>query len=145
MKKVIILTIAIGFALVGYSQKVKDSDVPAAVRDAFGKAFPKATGVKWSKEGANEFESEFKVGKEEKSAVFDNAGVWLNTETEIETSDLPTAVQSSIKKQYPDYKIEEAEVLETPDGVKLYEVEVKKGSTKHEVVLSADGTITKTS
>lgn len=145
MKRVIVIAIATGLALAGYAQKIDAKQVPVEVKNAFTKAFPNATNVKWSKEDANEFEAEFKGGKQEKSAVFDSHGTWINTETEIEANELPAAVQSSIKKEYPDSKILEAEVLETPNGVKSYEVEIRKGSTKHEVVLSADGTITKTS
>ncbi len=145
MKKLIISTALIGITLIGYSQSLKESEVPVAVKNSFKKSFPDATDVKWSKEGTNEFESEFKSGKEEMSAVFDYTGTWINTETEIEVKDLPAAVQSSIRKTYPDFKIEEAELLETPDGVKSYEVEIKKGSKKHEIVVLADGRITKAS
>jgi hypothetical protein len=145
MKKAIIIVMVMAFVSAGHGQKIDEKEVPAAVKSAFTKAFPAAKNVKWSKEDANEFESEFRVGKQEKSAVFDGSGTWINTETEIEASELPAAVQSSIKKEYPDYRIREAEALETPDGAKSYEVEIKKGSTKHQIVLSADGTITKTS
>jgi hypothetical protein len=145
MKKIIIIAIATCVALSGHSQKVNEKEVPVAIKNAFTKAFPGVTNVKWSKENANEFEVEFKVGKIEKSAVFDNAGTWINTETEIEENELPAAVQSSIEKEYPGFKIQEAEILDTPAGMKSYEVELKKGGIKHEVVLSADGTITKTS
>lgn len=116
MKKIIMIAIATSFALSSYAQKINEKEVPVAVKNAFAKAFPNATNVKWSKEDANEFESEFRVGKEEKSAVFDNTGTWINTETEIEESNLPADVQSSIKKEYPGYRIQEAEVLETPNG-----------------------------
>lgn len=145
MKRIIIIAVATGLAWVTYGQKVNEKDVPAAVKNAFTKAFPNVKNAKWSKEDANEFEAEFRAGKEEKSAVFDSNGTWINTETEIETNELPASVQSSIKKQYPGYKIREAEILETPNGVKSYEVEIKKGGMKHEIVLSADGAITKTS
>lgn len=117
--------------------------VPQVVADAFHTRFPNAAKQKWEKENATEYECEFHSGKAEMSAKYDQAGKWLETETEIKASDLPAAVQQTIQKQYNDYKLKEAEVVETPEG-KLYEAELSKGGKVTELRLSADGRVVST-
>jgi len=99
--------------------------------------------VKWSKEGATEFEAEFEINKRAQSANFDTKGKWLVTETEIKKSDLPPSVQVTIEKEFPGYKIEEAEKAESWDNGSFYEVELKNGKLKYEIQLTADGKVIK--
>jgi len=142
MKKVLIaITILVtGFA---QAQKLKESEVPKAVKDSFAKRFPNLKGVEWSKESETEFEAEFKNAGKEQSANFDQAGKWLVTETEIKKADLPQAVQASIAKEFAGYKVEEAEKVETANDGIQYEVALEKGESNYEVLLSADGKVLK--
>lgn len=140
MKKVMIV-LAILVTGMAQAQKLKESEVPKAVKDSFAKSFPNIKGVEWSKESATEFEAEFKNEGKEQSANFDQAGKWLGTETEIKKSELPQAVQTAIAKEFAGFKIEEAEKAETPDKGMFYEVELKKGELNYEVQFSADGKV----
>src|SRR5436190_19416334 len=88
------------------AQKLKEADVPAAVKAAFRKNFPNAKKVEWSKESAGAYEAEFKNGRMEQSSNFDATGKWLVTETEIKKSELPAAVQASIKKEFDGYELQ---------------------------------------
>ena len=121
---------------------LKDSEIPAAVKTAFAKTFPNAKGVKWSKESVTEFEAEFKAGGKEMSSNFDQAGKWVATETEIQSSELPPAVTATLAKDFAGYKIEEAEKVETPDKGTYYELAVKNGK-KMEVEINRDGKVMK--
>jgi len=123
------------------AQKLKESEVPEAVKNAFHQKFSGAKEVKWSKESAAEFEAEFEVGEQEQSATFDNTGKWTGTETEIKKSELPATVQATISKEFSGYKIDEAEKAESPDKDSFYEVELKNGKLKYEVQLSGDGKV----
>ena len=142
MKKVLI---AIAILVTGFAQaqKLKESEVPKAVKDSFAKRFPNLKGVEWSKESDTEFEAEFKNAGKEQSANFDQAGKWLVTETEIKKADLPQAVQASIAKEFAGYKVEEAEKVETANDGIQYEVALEKGESNYEVLLSADGKMLK--
>lgn len=142
MKKImIVLAILVtGFA---QAQKLKESEVPKAVKDSFAKRFPNTKGVEWSKESETEFESEFKNAGKEQSANFDQAGKWLVTETEIKKADLPQAVQAAIAKEFAGYKVEEAEKVETVNDGMQYEVALEKGESNYEVLFSADGKVLK--
>lgn len=112
------------------------------VKDAFAKKFPAANKVKWEKENATEWEAEFEINKVEYSANFLEDGTWTETEHEIEEKDVPQNVKSTLKSEFPDYEMEEAEISETQNGI-VYEFEIEKGETEIKVVIALDGTIIK--
>ena len=143
MKKIFLVGILSLIGGFGYAQQLKESDVPGAVKAQFSKSYPKAKEVKWSKEGVSEFEAEFENGSLKQSANFDQTGKWLVTETVIKKSDLPAPVQATISRDFPGYKIEEAEKAESSDQGVFYEVELEKGEMNYEVRLSAGGNVLK--
>ncbi len=72
--------------------------------------------------------------------TFNTEGALLFLETEIENSELPSEVTSSITSNFPDYTIDEAERLDMADGSTQYEVELE-GNPELEVLLESDGTV----
>jgi len=132
-----LLALSSGYA---QAQKLKESEVPAAVKSAFAKRFSTVKQAKWSKENDSAFEAEFKISGIEQSANFDAAGKWLATETEMKKTDLPSSVQATLTKEFAGYTIEEAEKAETPAGI-FYEVEVEKGKATYELQISPDGKV----
>lgn len=103
--------------------KSKSSDIPSVVSDCFKKHFPNASNPDWEKEGTA-FEAEFKNGDTETSIVIDINGEILETETEIETTDLPKAALSYIETNCKGRKIKEAAKIMTANGTINYEAEV---------------------
>lgn len=143
MKRITLIVVAGLLGATVHAQKLKDSEVPTAVKQAFAKNFPSAKEVKWSKEDATEFEAEFKSGATEKSANFDQSGKWVVTETEIKKSDLPQAIQAAVAKEFAGYKMDEIEKVEKPDNVVLYEMELEKNKVTYEVQFDANGKVIK--
>ena len=143
MKNIMLFSVACLIAGFAEGQKLKDSDVPEAVKATFAKNFPKAKEVKWSKEGTSEFEAEFEIAEVEQSANFDKTGKWLETETEIKKSELPQAVQATIAKEFAGFTVDETEKVESPGKALLYEIELKKDKVRYEVQFSADGKVVK--
>jgi uncharacterized membrane protein YkoI len=143
MKKFVLL-FALGL-VVGSAgaQKLKNTEVPDAVKNAFTKRFPTIKNVAWSKESENEFEAEFKNNGKEQSVNFDQTGMWLVTETEIKKSELPAEVTASISKEFAGFKIEEAELAETASQGTFYEVELEKRELSYEVQFNKDGKVLK--
>ena len=137
---IMIAILATGFA---QAQKLKESEVPKTVKDAFVKRFPNTKGIEWSKESETEFEAEFENAGKEQSANFDGTGKWLVTETEIKKADLPQAVQAALTKEFAGYKVEEAEKVETENDGIQYEVALEKGESNYEVLFSLDGKVLK--
>lgn len=141
MKKLVFVMLGVAMALTQACAQSKH-DAPQKVKSAFAQKFPDAQKVKWEMEEENEWEAEFKLNGEEYSASFATDGTWKETESEIEASALPSAVTNTLKKEFGEYKIEEAELSETPKG-KFYEVELEKGETDIEAVISANGKLIK--
>jgi hypothetical protein len=142
--KNLILFLYLGAASVAAcGQKLKDTEIPASVKASFTKQFPDVKKVTWSRESAAEYEAEFKVKGSEQSANFDNNGDWLETETEIKKSDVPSNVMETVKKEFPGYEMEEAELTETKDSGSYYEFEIEKGGVSYELSVSKDGKIFK--
>jgi len=113
-------------------------NVPQKVKTAFAQKFPDAKKVKWDKENAREWEAEFMLNEKEYSANFDMEGNWKETEHEIKRNEIPAAVKATLENNFADYKIEEAEISETADGM-VYEFEIEKGESSMEVRISPDG------
>jgi hypothetical protein len=123
MKKIIVMTtLCLGLSSV-YAQKIKEADVPAAVKEGFKNSFPNSKAKEWEKEDDN-FEAEFDVKKVETSALFDANGSLLQTEVEIAVKELPKAIIDYLSKNETGKKIKEAAKITDNKGVISYEAEV---------------------
>lgn len=123
MKTIIITTaLVLGFGAMN-AQKLKDADVPAAVKESVKKNYPTAKVEKWEKEDAN-YEAELEMNKTEMSVLLDASGKVLETEVEIKTSELPQAITDYITKNMKDKKIKEASKITDASGKVTYEAEV---------------------
>lgn len=123
MKQSLLFVFLCVLALSVAAQKISDKEVPQAVKEAFAKKFPGAKVEHWQKENVN-YEAEFDFEKAEMSANFDEKGNCLETETEIQTNDLPTAIKSYLEKNVPGKKIKEAAKITDASGKLSYEAEV---------------------
>ncbi|CAN5608306.1 hypothetical protein BH10BAC4_BH10BAC4_14060 [soil metagenome] len=141
MKKLVIIALlGLGVGQVN-AQTIKASDVPAAVKTAFAKAYPAAKDVKWGKEDGS-FEASFDHNKKDMSVLLDVMGMIKEVETEIEKSELPKAVQETLKKDFADHKVEEAAKI-VSNGVTTYEAEVEKGEKSWDLIFDANGKLLK--
>jgi len=135
----ILMVLASTMAFTACGQKSK---VSAKVKTAFKEKFPNATKISWGKENAKEWEAEFKMNGKKYSANFDNNGNWKETEYRINKSDIPSAVKSTLDKDFIGYKIEVAEISETVSG-KVYEFMIEKGNSDMEIAINSDGELVK--
>jgi Protein of unknown function (DUF2874). len=126
----------------GNSKESPTVTVPELVKKEFAKKYPSVTNVKWSLEKAGEYEAEFNMNKKGMSVVIDEKGNLLEVETEIKVTELPQAINATIAKDFPGYKINECEKIEAK-GIVSYELEVQKEKIEYEIVLNADGKLLK--
>ncbi len=118
MQKVMfLLLVGLGFHFAACAQKTP----PAAVLAAFNQQFSNVKELEWGKEKNGDWEAEFEQNGVESSANFSAAGLWLETETEIEVADLPAPVQTALQGK----KVKEAAKILRADGTTVYEAEVK--------------------
>lgn len=107
------------------AQKVKAADVPAPVKSALAQKYPDAVGVTWEKEKGN-FEANWGgKSKEDNSVVFTPAGNLVEVVKAIPIADLPIAVATYVKKNFPGTKITEAGKVIDAKGKITFEAEVK--------------------
>ena len=134
MKKLLTVAVVLGvIVLPACGQKLNESQIPVAVKNAFQKYYPSAKAT-WDKEDAN-YEANFKEGGKAMSVVIDKSGTIVETETDISVTDLPVAAQDYVKKNYPDAKIEEAARIVKASGEVNYEVEMHH----KDVIFDANG------
>lgn len=112
--------------------------VPGQVKTAFVNKFPSAINIEWTREKVIEWEVEFELNTIEYSASFDSEGNWIQTEQEIKVDEVPLHVMSTVHAKYPEYTIEEAEVLDKPEGI-YYEFEIKNNDQELELIINPDG------
>ena len=124
MKKIMLMLVAGLMASLTYAQKIQDKNVPAVVKAAFQKQYPTAKEVKWEKENGN-YEVSFDLNEADNSVLIDANGNILETEIEIETSQLPAGVLDYVKTNYGGEKVTEIAKITDAKGTVTYEVEIK--------------------
>ncbi|MBK9151015.1 MAG: PepSY-like domain-containing protein [Saprospiraceae bacterium] len=124
MKKLVFLMVAGLITSFAIAQKLSDKDIPQSVKSAFQKSYPTAKEVKWDKEGSN-YEASFDFNKTDYSVLFDVNGNVIETEVEIEVSQLPESVREYVANHYKGKKIKEAARITDAKGTVSYEAEIK--------------------
>jgi hypothetical protein len=143
MKKIMVMLVAcLMVSPLAWSQKIPESQVPVEVRQTFKKMFPSAAGIRYEME-KQDYEISFKNGNRECSANYDVTGKWLETETELEASELPKPVLDTVARDFAGFKMDEAVQVETPGHDMFYVMDLKKGKEGYEVQFSADGKVLK--
>ena len=115
---------------------------PENVKKEFSQKYAAAKSVKWDSEKPDEWEAEFKVNGTEMSACFDDAGKWLESETEVSAKELPVEVTNTLKNDYSGFKTQESSTIENPE-MKGFELILKKGKTSIEVIFDSTGKVVK--
>jgi len=130
--------LVISFTACGQSE----NKVPEKVRDSFIQKFQGADHVKWGKESKSEWEAEFKLNGKNYSANFDQSGTWIETEYELNMTEIPAPVKAALDKAAPGSKIRVAEVTETNEGI-AYEIVTGTGRKKTELIIDGAGNVVK--
>jgi dipeptidyl aminopeptidase/acylaminoacyl peptidase len=75
-----------------------------------------------------------------KEVKFNRKDKWISTTWDVSISELPDAAKESINIQYPEYRIEDVDYVEKPDG-NCYKVEIERGEWDRTVFVTAEGEI----
>lgn len=115
--------------------------VPTAVRAAFDKMYPSATGVKW-KSRKPYVMADFRDGSNVREAWFDVVGKWYMTKTEMTYAALPQAVRTAFEASaYASWKVEDVDQLVRNEMETIYAIDVKSGSFEYDLYYTADGVL----
>lgn len=123
MKTLLVLLTLIVFFVNTQAQSIPAKDVPTTVMMNYTKSHPKATNVKWSKDG-NAFQTDYTENGKAKSATYDSAGSLLENEKNITSAALPAAATQYIEQHYKGKKIQEASRTLNGTGIITYEAQV---------------------
>jgi hypothetical protein len=117
------------------TELVYEVTVPEAVKTAFAGKFPKATNTTWD-EVNDDFEATYDDKKGKQKALFAADGNWLSSSNEINTANVPTAIQDYIKKNHGKRtEITKAWLVKKNDKKTYYKVEIIDKKTNIDDVL----------
>ena len=150
LKRLIVIAVPIAiFAIAGTAfsqeQTLKKKDVPKAILEEFQKSYPKATVKGYAKEtdaGKVVYEIESVEGATHRDISYSADGTVMAVEESMAYADLPEAVRTNVKKDHAKATISTCEKI-TEGEATHYELIVKVGKKKQELVYNADGTVVK--
>ena len=126
-------------------QSIKKKDIPQAILDAFHKSYPNAAIKGYSREtdkGNVVYEIESLEGKIHRDISYAADGSLVSTEESLAYAELPEPVRNAIEKDYPKAKVSICEKV-VKGGTTNFELLVRSGKQKQELVFNADGTLVK--
>ena len=87
-----------------------------------------------------EIEVEIVHDNKTKEVRFNRNNNWISTIWDLPISQLPDAARESVLSRHPEYRIEDVDYVEKPDG-NCYKVEIERGEWDRTVFVTADGEI----
>lgn len=129
-KMVRIIVVAFCFSLMWisspnlFSQKIKANLVPEEVKQTLLDQQGEVKVSQWVVDG-DIYVASFKVDGTSAMAYIQNDGTFIRAATIIPKSTLPTAILDYLDRNYPEFKVEKAEIREEPEQPLHYYLEVK--------------------
>ena len=147
MRKLLILLAAASICSAAYAGPVMDDDIakaPKKVEKAFQKMYPGAKDIEGELK-RDIYAVDFKIDGKDVEAYFNAEGTWLRSKEDVSASSVPAAVKKAVKEAYPDFKIEDYDIVKDARGNEFYSVEIEKesrdGDTELTVRVLANGKI----
>ena len=147
MRKLLILLAAASICSAAYAGPVMDDDIakaPKKVEKAFQKMYTGAKDIEWELK-LDIYAVDFKIDGKDVEAYYNAEGTWLRSKEDVSASSVPAAVKKAVKEAYPDFKIEDYDLVKDARGNEFYSVEIEKesrdGDTELTVRVLANGKI----
>lgn len=134
----------VGAFLILQSASAQLRKIPSEVTEAFKQKYSNASNVEW-KDRLTSYVAVFQSDGKTHSAYFDDDGTWKHTETVIDQSELPAAVNDGFRKsKYTEWNVDRVERIDMAGGEVRYRVQVKKGDVrKKNLVFNSEGQMMK--
>lgn len=144
MKKIFSLVLLMSALAFTYKAGAQIRKIPAEVTNAFSEKYADAKNVEW-KDKLSYFASSFEWKGDKYEAHFNKKGEWLNTEKELQVSDLPSVVKDGFdKSKYTDWETKSVYRIDLPEDQVNYRVHVAKSSVQKKILLfNAEGKLLK--
>ncbi|MDF1658812.1 MAG: DUF4956 domain-containing protein [Verrucomicrobiales bacterium] len=113
--------------------------VPPEVEQSFEKQYPDAADPSWEVDDNANWEVNFLLKDEKQRADYRPNGEWLETEVSIRFEDLPDAIQTAVKRDYPGEDISEVEKVDSAIKGEFFDVEFSRDGRNRDVEYRANG------
>ena len=130
---------ALPIALIFSCDEVEQDDTPESVLKSFSTMYPNAKEVEWEHE-EDTWEADFTSNEHEISAEYSEAGGWIETETTLHRSEVPSLVVDGIFEKYPNAEFLKFEEVRGEDFL-AYEVDIRFEGEEIEILISGSGMI----
>jgi Putative beta-lactamase-inhibitor-like, PepSY-like len=137
MKTLLLILVTVLSMDYAYSQKIKESEVPAPVKAKFQSLHPNVKDAIWLKLKKSSYEAEFTQNKKNFGVSIDSLGNLKETEMDMKVSELSKEIHAYVAKNYPDYAITEAAQITYSDGKPMYEAEITKGKESFDLLFDS--------
>ena len=87
--------------------------------------YPGAKDVEWELK-KDIYAVDFRIDGKDAEAYFNADGIWLRSKEDVNASSVPAAVKKAVKEAYPDFKIEDYDLVKDARGNEFYSVEIEK-------------------
>ncbi|MCF8464609.1 MAG: PepSY-like domain-containing protein [Flavobacteriales bacterium] len=143
MKKTISSIAFICFVLISTSIFAQNATLPANILKTLTKEYPNAQVQKWEVKSKGDYKIKFELDGKKTIVEIDDDGTWEKTTTHLSLTDLPPALQSTVKAQKKNSDIKEIKMITDKDGDTNYKVELTDGGNTTKLELNKKGQITK--
>ena len=117
MRSIILLIFIIAELASVNAQQVNKDKVPTPAQTELKRMFGNVENVKWVMKNKHDFQANFKVNNFKRAMLFDENGNWLETASEVKSTQLPEEVNQAYVSRFKDYQIKEVMKVEKSEGV----------------------------
>jgi len=117
--KRLFFTLAAAFLLIGMSSFRNDEGIAPAALESFQNSFRSATSVSWTS-ASNHYKANFTLNGQYVTAYYDLQGKLLGLTRNISSTQLPIALQASLKQDYSEYWISNLFEMANEEGTNYF-------------------------
>ncbi|HDZ03921.1 hypothetical protein LCGC14_0199050 [marine sediment metagenome] len=118
----------------------EDTIVPRSVQIKFLELEPSALKINWTIDDEI-YQVDCLINSKKSTSYFDKSGNWLETESEIDSEELPEAILKTLRTKMGEYSIVDIELVKTKENQVLYEVDLKKENKFYDILFNESGKI----
>lgn len=127
-----------------FAGNIKESSVPAAVKEYVEKTYPRVSPVEWNyEEKGNFYNAQFKADGMSYQLDISPKGELICSRIQVAANQLPDKVNAYLGQQYPGFKVKDAYRINRMGAV-TYQVDVSGQNSNQTLTLSEDGRLLNT-
>ncbi|MGR8981008.1 MAG: PepSY-like domain-containing protein [Gammaproteobacteria bacterium] len=127
-----------------HGKKMALAEVPPIVAVSIKSHYPDAKNILINKElhfRMNLYEVKFKAGNHQNVVLLDRQGKPFGSEENIDTQQLPLAVNKKLQRTFANFSIQNTRLLRHPDGRIEYDIDVTGDGSEWELAMTPGGNI----